>query len=111
RDGEAHARALHKAQNQKVDRTRAAHRGKRIHADVLADDDAIRHAVKLLEEIAQKQWRRKGQYSLERVPFGHVANHMASPFFFPMLWFFAASAEALKENSFGAKKRAACLAF
>ena len=68
RDAEADARALHKAQNQKIQRVGAAHRRQRVGAKAPPDDDGIGEVVQLLEQCAQHQRQRENQYAGQRSP-------------------------------------------
>ena len=74
RDGQSRAGTHAEAQNQELQRAHRAHCGQRVHPQILTDDDAIGHAVKLLEEVAENQRQRKSKNMLRRTAEGHISG-------------------------------------
>jgi hypothetical protein len=46
-----------------------------------ADDDRVRHIIKLLKDISDHQWNRKLQNHRQRFSFCHIELHAVDPFF------------------------------
>ena len=71
-DGKPRARARAEANDQELQGADGAHRRKGVHAQVLADDDGVHHAVHLLEQVAEDERQRKGQDVPDRPPVAHI---------------------------------------
>jgi len=74
-DGEAGGQSLRKSDNQKGNTTRGPHRRQSLHPDRPSHDHGIRHAVKLLEQVADEQRNREKQDLFGWAAPGQVVGH------------------------------------
>ena len=73
--GEAARHAHDEAENEERQRTRGADGRQRVHAEELAHDDGVHHAVKLLKKVADQQRDRKTHDKLDGISHGHIPCH------------------------------------